>query len=257
MEWVFWPVIKINAPRGLGDAIHVRAIVVHLLKRNETIEVITKWEDVFADLPIKVLPYSKWTEDEDLAHATACLFCQVPFVKALSQFQNACLQAGIIETVPLDIAWKVKNRSLLNKIRSSTAKPILIYQAPKIPKNNEMRQWTPRIEAFQDFIEKHDDHYRILVGHKDFTIDNPNLPFELSLIGETSVTDVIDLATISDLIFCEPSYLGILAQAFNKNLVCMFSARAARSNLKRVRGVTPERIFHKKENATAIYDEPR
>lgn len=246
--------IRINAPRGLGDAIHVRAIAVHLLKRGEQIEIITKWPDVFQGLPLKILQYSKFTDSEELVHATACLFCQVPMIVELTQFQNTCMQAGIAEPVPLDIAWKIKNPKLLDKIKSNTSKPIFIYQAPKIPKNGEMLEWTPRIEEFQKFAEDHENHYRILLGHKNYTIDSPNLPFELSLVGETSVSDVIDIATIADMVFCEPSYLGILAQAFDKKLVCMFSSKASRSKLRRIRGIKPEKIFHKKERATAIYD---
>lgn len=44
--------IRLNAPKGLGDAIHVRAVVIHLLRQGELVTVFTRWPEVFADLDI-------------------------------------------------------------------------------------------------------------------------------------------------------------------------------------------------------------
>lgn len=247
--------IHLNSPRGLGDAIHVRAIVLYLLAQGESVTVFTRWPEVFDDLDVTLLPAEEASRHRDLFSARACFQCMVPSVRVLSQFRNACLQAGVYDPIELSIDWIVKNKALLEDVRHKADRPILIFQPLKFAGNPDEEARRPNDDAFRALIAGYGDYFRVKVGHPQFAKDDDALPCDLDLFGKTTVTDAIDIITIADLVCSEPSFLGVLAQAFDKRLVCMFSRRGLRSSVKRVAGVTPQRVFHKTHLTTAVYDE--
>lgn len=247
--------IRINSPRGLGDAIHLRAIVRHLLSIGHEVTVFTRWPEMFGDLPVTVHAADEAIEYRDLISARACFQCRVPQVREMSQFANACLQAGIDQPIDLDIGWAVRNAPLLKDITGRAAgRPILVFQPLKHVSNSNEELLRPDNDAFRALIGSHRDHFKVRVGHPRFVDDDHALPGDLDLVGKTSVTDAIDLVTICDLVCCEPSFLGIAAQAFDKKVICLFSSRALRSTVIKVAGVTPARVFHKPHLSTAVYD---
>lgn len=249
--------IKINSPRGLGDAIHVRAIVLHLFSLGENVTVFTRWPDVFADLDgLIILPVEEAGAHRETFSARTCFQCLVPSVRELSQFRGACLQVGIYDPIDLDIRWRARNAALLQKtLQEAGGRPVLLFQPLKRAGNADEEERRPDRGAFRRLVANHPGHFKIKVGHPDFAEDDAGLAADLDLFGRTSISEAIDLATIADVICAEPSFLGILAQAFDKRFTCIFSARALRSGVKKVAGVTPTRIFHRPDLCTAVYDE--
>lgn len=247
--------IRLNAPKGLGDAIHVRAVVIHLLRQGELVTVFTRWPEVFADLDISVRPANEARQYDDVTSARACLQCIVPYIRNLSLFRNVCLQAGIIDAINLDIDWKVKNRALVDEVDALAQRPILIFQPLKTVANEEDEQRRPNSEVFRRLINGHREHFKVKVGNCQFVDDDAALACDLDLFGKLTVTDAIDMVKIADVVCSEPSYLTILGQAFSTKVECLFSVRGLRSNIKSVAGITPERLFHNKHRATAFYDE--
>lgn len=243
-------VIYLDSPKGLGDAIYVRAIVLHCLERDR-VTVFTPWPDVFDDLPITT--EARRTGNEDIRHCSACLHCRLPEVQPESIFAMACRQAGIQEPVELKMNWKVRNPDVLAKIRRRAGdRQILMYQPPKRETGTQQDLSRPDSAAFTDYLRTR-NAYRIKVGSASVQ-EIPAAPCELDLFGKTSIHDVFDLGTIADSFFGEPSYIGIMAQAMNKPHTCMFSSRAAWANDSRIRNMTPQRFFHKPELGTAVYD---
>lgn len=247
--------IRLNAPKGLGDAIHVRAVVIHLLRQGELVTVFTRWPEVFADLDISVRPADEARQYDDVTSARACLQCIVPYIRNLSLFRNVCLQAGIIDVVDPNIGWTVRNRALVDVVKTLADRPILIFQSLKIVANEEDKQRRPDGEAFRRLINGHREHFKVKLGHSQFVQDDADLACDLDLFDKLTVTDAIDLVKIADVVCSEPSYLTILGQAFSTKVECLFSVRGLRSNIKSVAGITPERLFHNKHRATAFYDE--
>lgn len=249
--------IKINSPRGLGDAIHVRAIVLHLLSLGETVMVFTRWPDVFADIKgLTVLPAERVSEHRDAFGARVCFQCLIPSVRELSQFRSACLQSGILDPIALDIRWRVRSPALLYKTRQkANGRPVLLFQPLKRAGNVDEEERRPDPGAFRRLVAGFDGHFKIKIGHPDFAEDDAGLATDLDLFGRTSISEAIDLATLADAICAEPSFLGIVAQAFDKPFSCLFSTRALTSDVKKVAGATPTRIFHRPDLCTAVYDE--
>lgn len=244
---------QLNASKGLGDALYLRAIVLHLLGKGEKLEVFTGWPDIFSDLPVTVKPYSAATGDEDWHHAKPCLHCRI--VTDMDSFSMACQQAGISEPVELRVDWKVRNPAIVARVkREAGARKILVYQPLKKAVNQNQELARPQQDAFLNALDARADYFRVKLGHPN--LDNAGA-CELDLFGKTSVTDAIDIATAADLFFGEPCYLFILAQALKKPSVVMFSGRGADSGRHRITNFSPARLFPKPDLTTAIYDDGR
>lgn len=250
--------IKLNSPKGLGDAIYLRAIVLHLLACGETITIFTAWPEVFEDLPVGTIGANDYTFEDDIRHAMACLHCRVPAIMTMGRFRLTCVQAQISEPVELQMAWSATNVSLLKDITSKAAgKRILLYQPRKISKDEDQELTRPLRASFNQYVATRDDCFRIKIGNPVFVNDDLDLPCELNLIGKTSIKEVFDIASISDEIFGESScFLPNLAEAMGRPFVCMFSRRATLAvHRKRAWSMRPEFLIHKKHLATVIYDE--
>lgn len=242
---------KLNAGKGLGDAIYLRATARHLVSLGEEVEVYTVWPEVFADMPVMIRSVAEIVDNGDLRHVAPCN-CRIPQVEALDQFANATARAGVPDA-PLRIDWTVRNPALVDRVRRQAAgRPILLYQPVKRAKNPQQAALRPMREAFNRYVAERTE-FRVKLGHAAWVEEDNEVACEMDLFGHTSVADVFDIATAANVIFAEPCYLAVLAQAMDKELICMFSRRALSSENVRVSSVTPQRFLHKP--AQAVFDE--
>ena len=251
--------IKLNAPKGLGDAIYMRAIALHLLGRGEAVKVYTWWPDVFSDMPVSIVGANDYTNDDDLHHAMACLHCRVPAIRALDRFRLTCLQAQVLEPVELRLGWKVRNQELVDDIkRRADGKRIMLYQPRKVSKDGDQELTRASRAPFKTFVNRQKKAFRVKTGHPLFIQNDDDLNCELDLVGKTTISDLFDIAAVSDFIFGEAAcFLPNLAESLDKPFTCMFSRRGlAAVSRKRVWGIRPEFMIHKKNLATVIYDDP-
>lgn len=247
---------RLNGPKGLGDAIYLRALVLHLLAAGDTVEVYTSWPEVFVGLPITVERADGYGDYGTLTHMTACMNCQVPHIARLDKFTLACLQAGVSDPVELKLDWKVRNAALINDIvKRSDGRKIFLFQPLKIAHNIEQVLIAPHRLAYRKFVSDKSDHFRVKVGSPEFIEANDHPPSDYDLVGRTSVGDVFDIATHADLVFGDLNYLHILAQALDRRFVIMCSRRGLASNIKRVAGMRPDRFIQKPHLGHAILDE--
>lgn len=243
------------APKGLGDAIYLRALVLHSLGEQQI--VFTLWDDVFYGLEgVEIRPLSEVAREHEyrLSHAFYCLHCKMPELGRLSQFQMMCRQGGVTDDVELRLGWSAQNKKLLRRVRGAAdGRPILLYQMPKRPRNIEQSLLAPDMNAFVDAVRSRDEFFRVRVGSSRFC-DDVECPREYDLFDNTTVSDLLDLTEVADRFLSEPCYLSVVAQAVDKPFECMFSRRGLASNYPKISGVTPERLFHKPHLGTALYD---
>ena len=213
--------------------------------------VFTRWQDVFAGLPIAV----KCLEEIDRTDLRSVAYSeQSDDMNDRSTFARRCVGAGIKEPVALRIDWRVRNTGLLDDIRKKAGgRRVFIYQPRKAVKNDAMALLQPERGAFNTFVDGFADHFRVKLGYPPYVEDDAELPCELDLFGKGNVCDTLDVCTLGDAFFSEPSFLTCIAEALDKPAVCMFTRRAMNSDTW-VRNITPTRIFHK-QRATAVYDE--
>jgi len=248
--------MRLNAPKGLGDAICLRAVALHLVERGEPVQLFTPWPDVFAGLPVIACPPSEIDDDTDLRHVAACS-CRIERVQALDMFTNAKQRAGVPDA-EFRIDWRIQNKALvLDLKRRAEGRPILVFQPVKRANTPAQAMVRPNADAFGQLIAKQRECFRVKVGHPSFVDDDAHVPCEFDLFGKTSVSDVLDVVSAADRVFSEPCFLALAAQAMNKHLVCMFSTRALASDNPRVGNMRPQRIFHKPRLCMAVWDDQR
>lgn len=247
--------IEITASKGLGDAIYLRAIVLHLIERRERVVVFTQWPDLFSDLPVEVKPLTCRTGDEDLRHAKPCLHCRIAAVGHLDAFSMACLQAGITEPVRLRMDWVPRNRALVERVRRAAAgRPILAFQPLKRATTLSQALERPDRAAYARFIAREVDCFRVKLGHPRYTQDSGHPACDLDLFGALSVTDALDVLAISARAFGEPCYVTIAAEAMGKPFTCMFSRRGVDSGHRYASNLKPSRTFHG-DLGRAVFDD--
>lgn len=245
--------IDLIGPRGLGDAIFVRAVAMRWLELGQPVTVFTLWPEVFDGIDVTVKNPTERTGDENIHHCVGCSHCRLPDVLPVSMFRRICHQSGLFEPFDFKIDWKVKSPDMVNKIkRRSNGRKILIYQPPKVANGFEQELFNPSPEDFIQYLEDHSDFYRIKVGHPLTAHEFIDAPCELDLFGKTSVSDVFDIATICDLFFSQVCYLVTLGEAMDKKVACMFTRRQLEANAVRIRQLTPPVFIHKHHLAEVI-----
>lgn len=249
-------VIRLNAPKGLGDAICLRAVALHIARKAEAVEVFTPWPEVFEGMPktVRVRPQSEIDDDNLLRHVAPCS-CHIEHVRALDQFTNARERAGVPDA-EFDIGWTVRNRALAADVRRRAGdRRVVIYQPIKRANTPDQALLRPHPEAFNRLLREQ-DAYLVRIGHPGFVENDPKAPCDLDLFGRTTVSEAFDLVAAADGVVTEPCFLSLLAQALDRSLTCMFSRRALASENQRVSNIRPQRIFHKQALCTAVWDEP-
>jgi len=245
--------IHIRAANGLGDALQLRAAVLHLLKGGESITVYTRWPEVFRCLRVQIKCIAQAETVEGMRHFAYAL--SRPLRDGADRFIGMCEFAGIFEPVELRIDWKVKNQALLDRVkRSAAGRKLLLYQPQRIARTEEQELLCPRDEALDTYLRSRSDCFRVKMGHPDFVQPGVKYQSELDLMGRLAVTDAIDLAHAADEFCGEHCYLTTMAEALDKPVTCIYSARSLRSET-RAKNHAPERLFHKRLLATVLYDE--
>lgn len=248
--------MELVASKGLGDALYMRAVALHCLRRGHDVSVFTGWPDVFSDLPVHTKGLHQRTGDEDLRHAKPCLHCRIGVVAHLDVFSMLCLQAGIVEPVEFRLDWRIRNIELVKRVRREAAgRPVLIFQPLKRAANLNDALARPDREAYADFVASRPEYFRVKIGHPGSVQGSGHPPCDLDLVGKTSVHDAIDLGASCDAAFGESSFVVVMAEAMDKPFTCMFSSRAIRSGRRHIANLRPERTFHKRHLATAVFDE--
>jgi hypothetical protein len=151
----------------------------------------------------------------------------------------------------------VQNEVLVKDILNrANGRKVFIYQPPKLSKNREMDLLKPKSFSFASFIAdaKSDECFRIRMGHSQYVEANGYTNYELDLLDRLKVTDAFDVCTIGDVFFGEECYLTHIAEALDRQVICMLSRRAALSK-EWVRHRTLDRMFEKRHLARVVYDE--
>lgn len=250
--------MHLDSPKGLGDALYLRAVVLHLLERGHQVTVYSRWPAVFADLPISVGPRDEKRDAVvGLRHVTFPMGHALPD-GATSQFDACCRFAGLTEPVALRMNWRARNPERLRQIQAAArGRPILVYQSSRVPKNPEQQALRPRREAFNAFLHgKGKQYFRIRLGHPPYIEDDPDAPRDLDLYGRTSIHEAFDIGTIGDLFFGEHGFVPMMGEALDKPCTFMFSRESQRSTeFPRLRNFNAARMIHNKHRGAGVFDD--
>ena len=238
---------------GLGDALYLQSVVRHLVSKGQRLQVACEWPDVFRPLgdAIKIIPFTR-QGIHILAH-----YSLRKGKTETSQFQDCCIQAGITEPVEMRLDWTPRNADLIEHLRSF-GRPILCVQLPRSPMGRTDgfgAELLPDCDVIQAAIDRLKGRALIVqIGsgrplHKFSGID-------VDLSNVTTVSDVLDIASIADAFLGYCSFIIPLAESFSKPCLAIWSRRGLRSGHPFIARITPRKIISKPTTRWVIDDEP-
>lgn len=230
----------IRGGNGLGDALYVQSIARHLVNKGERLEVCTSWPDIFRPLGDKVVtgPFRRNSVDI-VAH-----YVQGKQERDTTQFEDACMKAGIPDPVELRIDWQKTS----SPVKSD--KPIIVVGLPRQPMN---RKDGYGIELLPDcrVIQRAIDRLKGRVTLVQVGAGEPLYRFEgidINLANATSVCGLLDVAASADGFLGYCSFLIPLAESFSKPLLCVWSQEGLRSPHLFIRLVRPKKLLHRQSS---------
>lgn len=243
---------SIRGGTGLGDALYVQAVARHIIRtRDERLRVCTDWPDVFKPLgdKVSIAPFTRngitylahYSQRKPLAHT--------------DQFEDCCQAAGITEPVDFRLDWVLEDHALVERVHAH-GKPVVLVQLPRAPMGRtdgfgaELLPDCRRIQSAIDMIG--DRATKVLIGHGKALFTFSGIDIDLS--GKTSVSQVLDLASVASGFLGYVSFFVPLAESFNKHGLFVWSRRGLKSGHPYVQNITPAKILHRPSSRAVIDD---
>ncbi len=242
---------SIRGGSGLGDSLYLQSVVRHLVEQGHELRVHSDYPAVFSPLEgrVQVAPFTRIGVDI-MAHYTTR--------KGLSgtdQFEDMCINAGINGPVDLRMDWQPRNRALIDKLKNKGV-PVVCVQLPRAPMGRSDgfgKELLPDCRVIQHLInDLRDQAYIVQIGSGEplFRFTGINL----DLAGQTSVSDLIDVASVADGFIGYVSFVVPLAESLGKPALMVWSSKGLRAPLRYVRQITPKKILHKDSSIAVIDD---
>lgn len=238
---------RIRSGRGIGDNLYLQSIARHLVKAKHKLQVCTDYPELF---PLAVT-FAPWTR------AGIDITCHYTYNiknQSTNQFQDCCKLAGV-SGVELKLDWQQKNTALLDSIKSkANGRPILFVNGARAPFNrtdNYGVELMPDGGVYESVIARLKKRFFSIYCGKVARVHNVHV--DLDLHGTTSVTDLVDIASISSAFFGQCSFVIPLAESFDRPMLALWSARGLASHDQHIRSLTPAKVFCK-PTSTHIVD---
>lgn len=238
---------------GLGDSLYLQSVVRHLVEHSpERFQVCSSWPEVFRPLGDRVVvtPFTRAGIDI-LAHYS------LRKRYATTQFEDCCIQAGIAGPVDLRIDWSPTDPHLIERLRTE-GRPIVCVQLPRAPMGRTDGfgiELLPDCRAMQTAIDALRGHALIVqigAGRPLFRFSG----IEVDLANETTVAELLDVASAAHAFLGYVSFVVPLAESFNKPALLVWSERGLRARQLFVRQITPQKVLHKASSRYVMDDAP-
>lgn len=232
---------SIRGGMGLGDALYVQSVARHLVKRGESLRVHSAWPDVFRPLgdKVEIVPFSRQNINI-LAHYSL----RKKFTT--TQFEDCCIAAGIKEKVELRLDWTPTNHDMLGDLKSYGL-PIVFVQLPRAPmgrKDGFGAELLPNCAAIQKAIDRlRGKALLVQIGSGKALFEFEGI--DIDLANKTTVSDLIDLATVAHGFLGYVSFIIPLAESLDKPALLVWSRRGLKSGVAYVSSITPKKILYK------------
>ena len=236
---------RIRSGRGLGDTLYMQSVVRHLVSKGEKLEVCTDYPEVFDGMKVSFAPFARHNINY-LCHYTKRK------TEKTNQWEDIYLTAGL-KDVELKIDWNVKNQSLVEEVKSQAeGKKILFVHGGREPmarKDKFGRELLPNGDVFNRTLREL-NFFSVHMGDSELLYP---VYADKCLNRQTSVSDLLDIASIADAFYGQCSFIIPLAESFNKPLLVVWSNKGLHSGEPYIATITPRKILSKK-TSTYIVD---
>lgn len=226
---------RVRGGRGLGDALYVRAVA-EKLKQKGPVTALTDYADVFIGSGIKVAPFQR-NGAGIVAH-----YVHSRANEDTTQWQDVCRSAGI--NAELRFSWKVQNAGLVRSVREKArGRAVVLVHGGREPmdrKDGFGLALMPKQEAFDAVLRSMRGCFLVQIGKAEQIYP---LACDLDLNGQTTVSDVLDLAWDCDAVITQCGFPIPLAECFDKPLLAVWGAAHKTSNHVFIRQTTPQKVL--------------
>jgi len=236
--------MRVRGGSGLGDSIYLRPVVDHLERAGKAVTVMSHYPDVFIGTRAEVIPVNKSRPVDCIAHYTTERFRQTS-----TQWQDILRTGKLPADLALRFTWNPRNVALLERVkRDAGGDPIVLVHGGRAPfgrSDGYGKFLMPRQEGFKEVLEvlsgwgKDDRCFTVRIGQGE----QYRLPVNLDLTDHTSVSDLLDLATICDGVITQCGFPVPLAECFGKPVLGVWSARGLAAGDKVIRSITPAKVL--------------
>jgi hypothetical protein len=237
----------IRGGMGLGDALYVQAVARHLVARGARLQVATSWPDVFKRIDVQTVPFRR-SEIDILAHYSRRKNHRT------GQFEDVCIQAGIDGPVELRLDWSA-DTDLTRRLRAD-GRPIVCVQLPRSPMGRSDgfgAELLPDCKVIQRAIDSLAGRALVVqIGAGQALFRFRGIDVDLS--NETTVAELLDVASVADGFLGYVSFLVPLAESFSKPAMLVWSKRGLRSPTGYIRQITPAKVLHRSSSMHVIDD---
>lgn len=242
--------MRIRGGAGLGDAIYIRPIAEHFVRAGEKVTVCSGYPEVFLGSGAAVEPFDRFNI-QVLAH-----YVNGKRDTTTNQWQDICKSAGV--SVPLRFNWQVRNPQLLEAIKTDAAgRPLILVHGGRTPMGRTDgfgAELLPKRDAFTAALAALKGCFLVRVGKG---ADLYPLPVDVDMNGGTSVSDLLDMATICAGVVGQCSFAIPLAEVFDKPLLVVWAAHGMQSNMHPyIRAITPQKVLSKPTSRFVVDDWP-
>lgn len=228
---------RVRGGAGLGDALYVRIIGEYLASQGHKVTCCSNYPDVFLGAEVKVDPFSRLRINR-LAH-----YSMARARTDTTQWQDVCNSAQVPQ-IPMRFAWKVQNAALVSNLRQrAEGRPLVVVHGGRAPfgrLDGLGLKLVPERRGFDEVLSELRDCFLVRVGN---AANIYPLDVAVDLNGSTSVSDLIDIASVCDGVVSQVSFMCPLAEALGKPLLAVWAARGLESTTEVVRQITPRKIL--------------
>lgn len=240
---------SIRAGKGLGDSLYLQAVARHMVNRGERLKVCSGWPDVFRPLgdSVRVIPFSR--QADICAHYTLR-----KWRTDSDQFQDCCIQAGIREPVDFRLDWKA-GKTLIDHLPKPVVL-VLLYRLPMDRVDGFAAELLPDFRQMQRMIDALKGRATVVqVGSGKPLREYEGI--DLDLANRTSVSELLDVASVADGMLGYCSFFVPLAESLNKKAAFLWARKGVNSRTPYIRQITPTKILHKDTSSYVFDDDPR
>ena len=232
---------------GLGDTLYLQGVL-RVMSQTEALIAMTDYPDVFSQLPnVTTLPFYR-EGVEVVAH-----YNKRKYSEGTSQWQDCCIAAGISPDTPFKLDWQVQNKALVKQLKS-LGNPILLVETLRSPMgraDNFGRELLPDGRLFQRIIDQARERYAIVqIGSGKDLFPFKNV--DLNLANRTSVSDLLDAASVCDRMLGYCSFFVPLAESLGRPALFIWSSAGLVSGQQFVRAIRPEKVLHSPDSQYLI-----
>lgn len=247
---------SIRAGSGLGDSIYLQSIVRDFVENGKRIEVMTNFPEVFRPIATKIglHPFARGATIQ-------AVYSGRKNIRTTDQYMDMCQAAGLRYVPEMRLDWVVQNQPLVNRVKAAAGTRKILFVAklrePMGRGDGFGMDILPRGRAFDlilNALREKGAWYVVQVGSgKEL--------YHLAGIDEriegTSVSDVLDLGFIADGFLAQCSFAIPLAESFNRRGLIVWSANGLKSRNEFLRGITPQKVIHRKDKLRFVIDDWR